>query len=223
MAGKTEAFFGMQRRIIPAAAAAGGIFLLWLTSACSGMPASQNGLASATESGGINAPTPAADAQGVYPPPSDAVSVSNPKVVPHAVGTNAVYLPAIINQKPPQFPFEIQQTGVLAVQGFSGCNWSAVAGQIFDLSEVPVQNLILHLEGYWNGSAVSREALSGSATQYGPAGYEFVLGAQTLDSTQTLWIQVLDAAHKEISPRIYLDTYNDCARNLILVNFVQVR
>jgi hypothetical protein len=36
-------------------------------------------------------------------------------------------------------------------------------------------------------------------------------------------IQVMDGAHMQVSPRVYLNTYNDCARNLILANFVQVR
>ncbi len=221
------------------AVAAGGLCGVLLLAACSGTSSdgTRTGDSSSAPNGGMTystvdtssqgnlpLPTPTVDAMGVYPPPSDSMGLTAvPKAIPHAEGTNAVYLPAIINEKPPQYPFEIQQTGVLAIQGFSGCNWTGVAGQIFDLTETPIRNLILHLEGFWNGSAISTEVLSGSADKYGPAGYEFVLGTQPLDSTQTLWIQVQDAAHKEISARVYFNTYNDCARNLILVNFVQVR
>jgi hypothetical protein len=214
---------------VRAGLAAAALIALGLLAGC----AASSGTAEATSSipiGGLDATsaasasTPASDAMGVYPPPADGAEVTvGPKAVPHAVGTNAVYLPAIINEKPPQYSFEVQQTGVLAVQGFFGCNWIGVAGQVFDMSGAPIQNLILHLEGIWNGSSVSGEALSGSAGQYGPAGYEFILGTQTLDSTQTLWVQVQDATHKQLSARVYLNTYNDCARNLILVNFVQVR
>jgi hypothetical protein len=171
------------------------------------------------------AATPTVEAQGVYPAPESASAAGTavPKAYTPGAGTNSVFLPAIINEKPPVYPFEIQPTGVIAVQGFSGCNWIGVAGQVFDLTGAPLKNLVLHLEGLWNSAAVSREALSGSTDLYGPAGYEFVLGTQPLDSIQALWIQVLDGSHKAISARIYLDTYNDCARNLILVNFVQVR
>jgi hypothetical protein len=210
--------------------AAAALMVVGLLAACSGAP---YGTAEATTSspiggmdstGAASASTPASDAAGVYPPPAEGASVTvDPKAVPHAVGTNAVYLPAIINEKPPQYTFEVQQTGVLAVQGFFGCNWIGVAGQVFDMSGAPIQNLILHLEGFWNGSSVSSEVLSGSAGQYGPAGYEFILGTQTLDSSRALWVQVQDATHKQLSARVYLNTYNDCARNLILVNFVQVR
>ena len=167
--------------------------------------------------------TPTVEAAGVYPPPESATAEnsSSPKAA-GTPGSNSVFLPAIINQQPPEYPFELQSTGVMAIQGFFGCNWEGVAGQVFDLAGIPIQNLILHLEGFWAGQAVSAEKLSGSATQYGPAGYEFILGTQTLDSTQALWIQVFDATHKAISARVYLDTYNDCSRNLILVNFNQV-
>jgi hypothetical protein len=161
---------------------------------------------------------------GVYPPPDSSGVENTPasKAAP-TPGPNAVFLPAIVNEKPADYPFVLQSTGVMAIQGFSGCSWAGVAGQVFDLAGKPFPNLILHLEGLWAGKAVSVEALSGSAPTYGPAGYEFVLGTQTMDSTQMLWVQMFDATNKEISARITFDTYNDCARNLILVNFDQVR
>jgi hypothetical protein len=168
--------------------------------------------------------TPTIEAQGVYPAPATSSSEGTP--APKAAGTpgtNSVFLPAIVNEKPPDFPFILQSTGVMAIQGFYGCNWAGVGGQTFDLAGIPIQNLYLHLEGVWSGKAVSIEALSGSASQYGPAGYEFKLGTMTMDSSQSLWVQVLDSTRKAISDRVYFDTYNDCARNLVLVNFNQVR
>jgi len=242
MSSKTEVLFKMHALsgTLRFAVFAGCLFGLWNLAACSGTVSgsTETADASALPSGGMiiptpeipppgeqPVPTPTVDALGVYPPPESASAddTAVPKAVPHSSGTNAVFLPAIINEKPPQYPFGVQQTGVLAIQGFFGCNWSGVAGQIFDQAGTPIQNLILHLEGIWDGKAVSTERLSGNAPQYGPAGYEFILGSLTLDSTQALWIQVLDAAHKQISPRVYFNTYNDCGRNLILVNFVQVR
>jgi hypothetical protein len=168
--------------------------------------------------------TPTVEALGVYPAPESAASENTPaSKAAGTPGTNSIFLPVIVNQKPPDYPFVLQSTGVMAIQGFYGCNWAGVGGQIFDLTGIPLKNLILHLEGIWAGNPVSAEKLSGSATQYGDAGYEFVLGTQTMDSTQALWVQVLDSTHKEISARIYLDTFNDCTRNFILVNFNQVR
>jgi hypothetical protein len=201
------------RRAAPALFAAafllcGGIVL----SACSREPADSV----VTEPG---TPGPV-DASGVYPLPEPGTAA--PRALPHAEGTNPVFLPAVINEKTPLYPFELQQTGVMPIQGFFGCNWAGVAGQIFDPTGDPIQNLIVHLEGFWNGASVSTEVLSGTAPQYGPAGYEFLLGNQPLNSNQTLWVQLLDATQKRISARVYFDTYNDCARNLILINFHEI-
>jgi hypothetical protein len=212
--------------IIAAGLLLGGILGSCTASLTGGTPAAPVEPSLSTSVGADHpAATPAVDAQGVYPAPvsgaADGTSV--PKAYTPGAGPNTVFLPAVINEKPPVYPFEVQPTGVLAVQGFSGCNWIGVAGQVFDIHQAPLQNLILHLEGFWNGAAVSVEALSGSSTLYGPAGYEFVLGTQPLDSSQSLWIQVMDATHKAVSARVYLDTYGDCTRNLILVNFLQVR
>jgi hypothetical protein len=223
----TNSAAGWIRLVIIAA----GLLLGGILGSCTGLltggtPAATAG-PSADSPGEFDHPaqTPTADVQGVYPAPGSpsAESAPGPKAYTPGVGPNTLFLPAVINEKPPLYPFEIQSTGVLAVQGFSGCNWIGVAGQVFDVQQAPLQNLILHLEGVWNGATVSLEALSGSSALYGPAGYEFKLGTQPRDSTQSLWIQVMDATHKAVSARVYLDTYNDCARNLILVNFVQVR
>jgi hypothetical protein len=226
MAIQAERNFGLRRRPFRTAFVTGAILAAWMLAACTGAPSITGpaGVASPSSDGEMRLSTPeVADAMGVYPPPPGAAAPADSKAMPHATGTNSVYLPAIINQKAPHYPFEVQQTGVLAVQGFFGCEWAAVAGQVFDRTGTPIQNLILHLEGFWDGNAVETEALSGSAEYYGPAGYEFVLGTRTLDTIQALWIQVLDGEHKQISPRVYFDTYDDCTRNLILINFVQVR
>jgi hypothetical protein len=212
------------------AALAGILCGLWILVACSQAPSKDGPTtdASSLPVGGMSEnpllPTPNTDANGVYPVSESSLAegTAAPKAVWHAAGTNSVFLPAIINEKPPLYPFEVQSTGVLAIQGFFGCAWTGVAGQIFDPTGDPIQNLFLHLEGFWNGSAVSAEVLSGSATQYGPAGYEFLLGNQPVGSSLTLWIQVLDATHKPISARIYFSTFNDCARNLVLINFKEI-
>jgi hypothetical protein len=211
----------MRKACAPVAAAVlvcGGMLL----ASCSGTPDGGDPAAQGTLPSDPGPEGSVAD--GVYPlpGPSAAEGTAAPKDLPHAEGTNAVFLPAVINEKPPLYPFELQQTGVLAIQGWFGCEWMGVAGQIFDPTGDPIQNLIVHLEGFWNGTAVSVEVLSGTAPQYGPAGYEFLLGTQPLNSSRTLWVQLYDATHKQISARIYFNTYNDCARNLILINFVEI-
>ena len=125
---------------------------------------------------------------------------------------------------PTPFPLVLQPSGVKAAQGFKGCSWTGIAGQIFGPNDgEPIKYLLVHLEGTWNSLSFDQDAITGSATEYGPGGYEFNLGSQTVASDRTLWVQAVDAAGMPLSERVYLTTYAECERNLLIVNFNQVR
>lgn len=102
------------------------------------------------------------------------------------------------------------------------CNWTGVGGQVTDLQGSPVIGLTVQLGGSLNGASVYMLGLTGTAIQYGRAGYEFKLADQPVASKQSLWVQLLDQAGLALSERVYFDTYNDCQKNLILINFKQV-
>ena len=53
--------------------------------------------------------------------------------------------------------------------------------------------------------------------------YEFVLGDTPIPSTQLLWVQLFDQAMLPLSEQINFDTFEECDKNLILINFNQVR
>jgi hypothetical protein len=82
----------------------------------------------------------------------------------------------------------------------------------------------VHLLGYYDGKSVDQTTLSGGAQAwYGESGYEFVLGDTPVDSTGQLSIQLDDQSFLAISNKVLVNTYADCSKNLILVNFQQVR
>jgi hypothetical protein len=160
-----------------------------------------------------------------YPAPRTTVSAQTriPKDVPtegtSVASEHMIFLPMISNGKP---AFGLQASGVITTQGFSGCNWTGVAGVVFDLSGNPISNLIVHLQGTWSGSTISQDAITGSATEYADAGgYLFVLGTQPIASSNMLSVQLLDANRKILSLPIPFSTFSDCAHNLVLVNFTQ--
>jgi hypothetical protein len=68
---------------------------------------------------------------------------------------------------------------------------------------------------------VSRLTLSGSALNYGEAGYELPLNDTPLETDGEAWIQLLDQANLPLSDKIFLRTYDSCDSNLIRINFVQ--
>jgi hypothetical protein len=104
----------------------------------------------------------------------------------------------------------------------AGCDWMGVGGQVFDLQSAPIQNLVIAVSGLLNGEALDRVSLTGIATQYGDGGYEVFLSDRPIDSRQSLWVQVQDLNGSQLSEKVYFDTFADCQKNLILVNFVQV-
>jgi hypothetical protein len=125
---------------------------------------------------------------------------------------------------PTPYPLVLQPSGIKAAQGFKGCSWTGIAGQIFGPNNgEPIKYLLVHLEGNWNSLAFDQDAITGSAPEYGPGGYEFNLGTTTVASSGTLWVQAVDAAGMPLSERVYLTTYSDCEHNLLIVNFNQVR
>lgn len=129
------------------------------------------------------------------------------------------------------FPFIVAGSGPQAVPNIAypelGCNWMGVAGEIKDLSGAPKTQVIIVLGGTLAGNAIDpsgvKYSLSGVAPKYGVAGYEFVLADKPVESSKTLWVQLIDQNETPISDKIYFNTYDDCNRNLIFISFKQVR
>lgn len=97
-----------------------------------------------------------------------------------------------------------------------------VAGQAYDLQNAPMVGITLMLGGSLDRKTLYQLSLTGTALQYGPAGYEFTVADKPVKSSQTVWVQLFDQAMIPLSARIYFDTTDDCNQNLILINFRQV-
>jgi hypothetical protein len=105
--------------------------------------------------------------------------------------------------------------------GDRGCSWLGVAGQVFNVDGAPVQGLTIFLGGELEGKKMHLRTLSGSAILYGPGGYEIKLRDDPIKSKGTLFVQVYDQNGNAVSPEVYFWTYDECEKNLILINFVQ--
>jgi hypothetical protein len=102
-----------------------------------------------------------------------------------------------------------------------GCNWLGVAGQVLNQDDHPINHLIVEVGGSLEGSEFLGIGLTGLATDYGSGGYEIVLADHVVDSSRTMWIQIHDITGKDLSNKIFFDTFDDCERNLVLINIVQ--
>jgi hypothetical protein len=106
----------------------------------------------------------------------------------------------------------------------AGCNWLGVAGQVFDEKGTPVANgsVILIVSGWLGENYIEKTGIVGMAPQYGPAGYEIVLGDSPVATQGRLSIQLFDTQGKPLTNPVSFDTTDSCDQNLILINFSRI-
>ncbi|NLF50890.1 MAG: hypothetical protein GX577_07115 [Leptolinea sp.] len=101
-----------------------------------------------------------------------------------------------------------------------GCDWGGIAGQIFGPGGVPQTNIVVVVSGEAKGTPVNLMGYAGTAPQYGPNGYEVKFPQGPIRTEDDLFAQLFDLKGNELSDMVPFDTYSDCARNLVVLNFV---
>jgi hypothetical protein len=115
-------------------------------------------------------------------------------------------------------PQAIQSTIITHLADLA-CNWQGVGGTVEDTNGSAITGLVLRLTGVLDGKTVNLTTVSGVSPDYGKSGYEFVLGNTPVASADPLTLQLLDQGGLPLAQNVYLVTYNDCKKNLILVRF----
>jgi len=151
---------------------------------------------------------PAASAENLADP---AVTVPEGARPPEGLDISAGY-PFALNSSSPRYLPEFTQPD-------AGCAWVGVAGQVFDQAGAPVEGVVVLVKGYFNNQLLDLQTLSGLQKAYGESGFEVQIGAQAADTHNALTIQLVNSKFEALSGVYALATYNDCQRNLILVNF----
>jgi hypothetical protein len=160
------------------------------------------------------------------PLPSNTPIPEQPTVTPFPVFTASI---TPTNPPADAMPFALNDGSPVAISSVAfhpeaGCNWMGIAGQVLNMSGAPVSTgVIVRVGGELAGVKKDITSLTGTARQYGEAGYEIVLGASPTQSSSNLWVQLLDQAGLPMSPRIVFDTYASCDQNLIFITFKQIK
>lgn len=105
----------------------------------------------------------------------------------------------------------------------AGCNWMGVAGQVFGSDGNPISGLSVEIIKTVNGQSIKFGGVTGEAQVYGTGGYEIQISNVPISSTGIFQVTLYDQDLKPLTSPIFLTTYQDCARNLILLNFVSTR
>lgn len=127
----------------------------------------------------------------------------------------------------PKAPFSATVTYITStiIHPDFGCNWLGIGGTVTDSSGADMFFQEIALGGTLNGQSATTVTVSGGVPAYGRSGFEFDLGnilhlsTLPLASTGTLFVRVQDQAGLPLSNNIYINTYSDCNKNLVLIRF----
>lgn len=121
----------------------------------------------------------------------------------------------------PKAPFSATVTYIAStiIHPEAGCKWQGIGGTVVDASNADILRMTISLSGHYDGKTKNELTVSSIAPSYGKSGYEFFLGNVPLSSQGDLELQLLDQAGLPLSKKIEIDTFNDCAKNLVLVRF----
>ena len=197
------------------------------------------GLVTATSEGEVRniTVTPAA---AITESPKNPTATSKPKMtstaIPEITATPSYTPTATATERPAAtftptaVPYSLQLMNPFYLENFThddlGCAWLGVAGQIFNLEGQVQKNIVIRAGGEINGTPVIEKmamplAEPDTDLAYGPGGFELTLADSLADTESEVWIQVFNLNGDPLSEKIYLTTYNDCQKNLILLNFVE--
>jgi len=123
------------------------------------------------------------------------------------------------------FPFTLQSVTPAYIKNFAhlsdGCDWLGAAGQIFDRDGKPLINHVVMVTGKIEGRIVEFVGITGvpQADIYGPGGFEIQIANHVFASEKALFVQVFNLDGIPISDSFPFDTFSDCEKNLVIINF----
>lgn len=146
------------------------------------------------------------------------------------IPTNTLFslVPPTRTPKPtstPKAPFtaSVQQVDSTIIHPDFACNWAGIGGTVVDANNSPVIGTVVVLRGSLNGNLVDMTTVTGVNKEYGPSGFEFVIGNAPVASNKTLYVQLVDLSGLPLSDKVEIVTSTDCTKNLVLVKFKKTR
>ena len=125
----------------------------------------------------------------------------------------------------PKAPYSVSLSAIASTIMYPdlACNYSGIGGTVVDASGAPVLYRTVRLTGSYDGKPIDKLTVSGTALEYGQSGFKFDLGTTPIASNKLLTLQLLDQGGLPLAENVYLVTYKDCNKNLILVRYKENR
>lgn len=158
--------------------------------------------------------------------PSD---TPRPTFTPFFTSTSFSLVPPTKTAKPtstPKAPFSAgapTQVESTIIHPDLACNWAGIGGTVVDANNSHVIGTVVVLRGTLDGSTIEQQTVSGINKEYGPSGFEFVIGNAPIASNKTLYVQLVDQQNIPLSDPVQISTSTDCSKNLVMVRFKRNR
>jgi len=165
------------------------------------------------------------------PSPTLELTPSNtprPTFTPFFTSTSFSLVPPTKTPKPtstPKAPFgaTVQQVESTVIHPELDCTWAGIGGTVVDSNNSPVIGTVVVLRGTLNGKTIEEPTVTGINKEYGPSGFEFVIGNAPVESKNTLYVQLVDLQNIPLSDKVFVTTSSDCSKNLVIVRFKKTR
>jgi len=157
-----------------------------------------------------------------------ATDTPRPTITPLPTNTPFSLAPPTKTAKPtntPRAPFggSFTQVESTIIHPELACSWAGIGGTVVDANNSPVIGTVVVLRGTLDGSTIEQQTVSGINKEYGPSGFEFVLGTAPVESNKTLYVQLVDQQNIPLSDPVQITTSTDCGKNLVMVRFKRNR
>ncbi len=151
-----------------------------------------------------------------------------PTFTPFFTATSFSLVPPTKTPKPtstPKAPFSatVQQVESTVIHPELDCSWAGIGGTVVDSNNSPVIGTVVVLRGTLNGKTIEEPTVTGINKEYGPSGFEFVIGSAPVESKNTLYVQLVDLQNIPLSDKVFVTTSSDCSKNLVIVRFKKTR
>jgi hypothetical protein len=166
------------------------------------------------------------------PSPTLELTPSNtprPTFTPFSTNTPFSLVPPTRTPKPtntPKAPFgaiSVSNVESTLIHPELACNWAGIGGAVVDVNNSPVIGMVVVLRGSLDGKSIEQQTVTGVNKEYGPSGFEFVLGSAPVASSKTLYVQLVDLQNIPLSEKVFVTTSTDCGKNLVIVRFKKNR
>lgn len=193
------------------------------TPAAVNQPADAAPMLTATPQATFTVPPAASETLAPLPTETSLPATPTETFIPYPTPTDVVLSTSQPVDTPEGLTHFAAQEGTPAYIPYSGgCSGLYVAGNVIDIDDRPVMLMTVRATGTINGQAINAEVRSGSNPNYSESGWEIKLFDQLVATTGQITIGLYaQGAWDPISDLVVIDTFNDCTRNLTVVNFVQ--